>query len=144
VRRSFTRGGIQPSSKAEFRPRGRPTLERGGVSPEGASSSRARRSFARGGRWGRPFDGPLGSPDLWASFLYRAVICVKYGCQFAGSFVLLFAKKMGFSPVVRGPLWLSPTKPVPVSTVTGQPLRPAAGHLGLRECRPSWSSVVVC
>jgi hypothetical protein len=42
---------------------------------------------------------------------------------------------MGFPPVVRRPLWLSPTKLVPVSTMTGQPPRPAAGHLGLRECR---------
>jgi hypothetical protein len=37
--------GIQPSSKAESRPRGRPALERGGVSPEGASNARARRRF---------------------------------------------------------------------------------------------------
>jgi hypothetical protein len=38
------KGGVQPSSEAEFLPRGRPALERGGVSPEGASSPRARRS----------------------------------------------------------------------------------------------------
>jgi hypothetical protein len=49
ARRRFTRGGIQPSSEAEIRPRGRPALERGGDSPEGASSPRARRRFARGG-----------------------------------------------------------------------------------------------
>jgi hypothetical protein len=35
-------------SEAEFRPRGRPALDRGGVSPEGASNPRLRRSFARG------------------------------------------------------------------------------------------------
>jgi hypothetical protein len=33
------------SSEAEFRPRGRPALERRGVSSEGASSPRARWSF---------------------------------------------------------------------------------------------------
>jgi hypothetical protein len=36
ARRSFARAGVWPSSEAEFRPRGRPTLERGEVSPEGA------------------------------------------------------------------------------------------------------------
>jgi hypothetical protein len=35
-------GGIQPSSEVETRPRGRPALERGEVSPEGASNPRAR------------------------------------------------------------------------------------------------------
>jgi hypothetical protein len=38
-------GPARASSEAESRPRGRPALERGRVSPEGASSSRARRSF---------------------------------------------------------------------------------------------------
>jgi hypothetical protein len=37
--------GVQPSSEAEFHPRGRPSLERGEVSPEEASSPRARQSF---------------------------------------------------------------------------------------------------
>jgi hypothetical protein len=45
ARRSFARGGVQPSSEAESRPRARIVPERGGVSPEGASSPRARRSF---------------------------------------------------------------------------------------------------
>jgi hypothetical protein len=36
ARRSPARGGVQPSSEAESRTRGRPALERGGVSPEGA------------------------------------------------------------------------------------------------------------
>jgi hypothetical protein len=35
---------VRASSEAESRPRGRPALERGGVSPEGASSPRVRRS----------------------------------------------------------------------------------------------------
>jgi hypothetical protein len=67
--------GRPASSEAEFHPRGSPALERGGLSSEGASRPRARRSFsgtATGpssetetrsrGRWGRPFDGPLGLP----------------------------------------------------------------------------------
>jgi hypothetical protein len=45
-------GGGEPvraSSEAETRSRGRLALERGGTSPEGASSPRARRSLTRGG-----------------------------------------------------------------------------------------------
>jgi hypothetical protein len=37
------------SSEVEIRPRGRPALERGGDSPEGAPNPRVRRRFARGG-----------------------------------------------------------------------------------------------
>jgi hypothetical protein len=36
-------GGDEPSSEAGPHPRGRPALERGGTSPEGATSPRARR-----------------------------------------------------------------------------------------------------
>jgi hypothetical protein len=45
-------GGGKParaSSEAEIRSRGRLALERGGASPEGASSPRVRRSLTRGG-----------------------------------------------------------------------------------------------
>jgi hypothetical protein len=45
-------GSCEParaSSEAESHPRGRPALERGGVSPEGAPSPRARRNTTRGG-----------------------------------------------------------------------------------------------
>jgi hypothetical protein len=45
VRRSLTQGGVWPSSEAKPRPRGRPALERGGASPEGAPSPQAMRSF---------------------------------------------------------------------------------------------------
>jgi hypothetical protein len=45
--RRFARGGVQPSSEAEILPRGRPALERGGDSPEGASIPRVRRRSAR-------------------------------------------------------------------------------------------------
>jgi hypothetical protein len=40
---------VRALSEAESRSRGRPSLEGGGDSPEGASSPRARRSLARGG-----------------------------------------------------------------------------------------------
>jgi hypothetical protein len=40
---------VRPSSEAEPHPRGRPALERGGASPEGASRHRARQILTRGG-----------------------------------------------------------------------------------------------
>jgi hypothetical protein len=49
ARRSLTRGAVQPSSVAKSHPRGRPALERGGISPEGVTSPRARWSLARRG-----------------------------------------------------------------------------------------------
>jgi hypothetical protein len=52
-RRGSRYGGGEPvraSSEAETRARGCPTLERGGVSPEGATGPRARRKLTRGGR----------------------------------------------------------------------------------------------
>jgi hypothetical protein len=45
ARRSFTRGGDQPSSEAETHSRGRPILERGGTSLEGATNPRARQNL---------------------------------------------------------------------------------------------------
>jgi hypothetical protein len=78
ARWSPARGGVHPSSEAEFRPRGRPALERGGVSLEGAPSPRARQSFTRGGiqpsseakfrprgHWGRLLAGPLELVGPW-------------------------------------------------------------------------------
>jgi hypothetical protein len=101
-------------SEVEFHPRGRPALERGGVSPGGASSPRARWSFGvtvsgpsceaefllRGakagcllGRWGYPSHG-----------------CMRCDLPLVSLFViLLFCEEMGFFLVIRGPLWLSPT-----------------------------------
>jgi hypothetical protein len=71
-------GPTRASSEAESRTRGRPALERGRVSPEGASGPQARRSFARGGvppsseaefhlrgRWGRLLAGPLALVGPW-------------------------------------------------------------------------------
>jgi hypothetical protein len=96
--------------------RGRPTLERGRVSPEGAYSPRARRSFGvtapspsseaefrpRGAGAGRLMDhwGYLGRSRMRCNLLLT------------GLFVfLLFCEEMGFPLVIRGPLWLSPTTP---------------------------------
>jgi hypothetical protein len=42
---------MRASREAQTRSRERPALERGGLSPEGASGPRARRSLARGGVW---------------------------------------------------------------------------------------------
>jgi hypothetical protein len=42
------RGGVQPLSEAEPHLRGRPALERGGTSPEGATGPRARQNLTRG------------------------------------------------------------------------------------------------
>jgi hypothetical protein len=39
----LARGGVQPPSEAESHLRGRPTLERGGTLPEGATGPRVRR-----------------------------------------------------------------------------------------------------
>jgi hypothetical protein len=67
------------SSEAEIRPRGRVALERGGDSPEGARSPRARRrsvlrhlALERDGSplegcWGWLLDGPLRLFGPWAS-----------------------------------------------------------------------------
>jgi hypothetical protein len=49
ARGSLTRGGIQPSSKAEPHLRGRPALERGGVSLVRCRIPRVKWSFTRGG-----------------------------------------------------------------------------------------------
>jgi hypothetical protein len=58
-------GDIQPSSEAEFRPRGRPALERGGVLPEGC--------------WGRLLAGPLVLLGPWLYevwFVVGEFVCV--------------------------------------------------------------------
>jgi hypothetical protein len=123
------------SSEAESCPRGRQALERGGESPEGASGPRARWRIAQGGvrpsseaeftRRGtrslskaetRPrgttagrLVGHCGFFGLWAFPLWTAttqnVVLGFVACSFC---VLLFFEK-GFSPVIRGPLWLFPT-----------------------------------
>jgi hypothetical protein len=71
---------MRASSEAESRPRGHPALERGGVSPEGASSPRARQSSIsvvlypsserqfrpRGGAEADCYGGSLGPPGPWS------------------------------------------------------------------------------
>jgi hypothetical protein len=103
------------------------SLERGGVPPEGAHSRRARQSFARGGVqpsneaefrcYGagpssevefRPRD--VGAGCLLGRWCYLGRGCMRSNLPLVSSFVfLLFCEEMGFSLVIRGPLWLSPT-----------------------------------
>jgi hypothetical protein len=86
---------VRASSEAETRSRGRPALERGGVSLVRCRTPRAKWSFARGwlgltvlvGRWGRQVRGPR----LLIRDCFRRVL---RGC------VLLFEKESGFSPVI--------------------------------------------
>jgi hypothetical protein len=85
---------VRALSEAEPHPRGRPALERGGVSLVRCYGPRAKRSFARGwlaltvlvGRWGRQVHGPL-PPGRYC------VLC------FLSSFAL-FVKEMGFPLIV--------------------------------------------
>jgi hypothetical protein len=92
---------VRPSSEAESHPRGRPALERGETSPEGAIGPRARRNLTRGGdqpsseaefrprvagptalvgRWGHQGHGP----GCWAVMYLKRVL---------GSFVFCFLRK---------------------------------------------------
>jgi hypothetical protein len=116
-RRSRCVGGepVRASSEAEPHPRGRPAIERGGTSPEGATSPRARRRRASvalcpsseaefhprvagptilAGRWGHQGRGPqLLGRDFLSMFLVGEFVCV-----------LFFAKVNGFPPVFWGTL----------------------------------------
>jgi hypothetical protein len=100
-RRSFARGDVQPSSESEFHPRGRPALERSGVSMLRCRATRPRRSFARG---------VLGPAACWAigvtwAMVVRGVVC-RWWVRLRFYY---YAKKWVFSWVIRGPLWLSLT-----------------------------------
>jgi hypothetical protein len=89
ARRRLTRGGVQPSSEAEPHSRGRPPLERGGVSLVRCCAPRAKRSFARGwpglaalvGRWGRQVRGPLplGHECVFVFCEFVCIICERNG-----------------------------------------------------------------
>jgi hypothetical protein len=117
------------SSAAENHPRGRQALERGGGSPEGASGPRARRSLrgvAHGPRARRKLDrGVPRSFGWWAVVAFLGCGPFHFGLRplgmcFRGSwhvrFVFYYFSKRWVSPVIRGPLWLSPT-------VAPEPLR---------------------
>jgi hypothetical protein len=108
ARRSPARGCAQPSSEAESRPRGRPALERGGDSPEGASGPRARRSF------GVTAPGPsseaefcprgAGAGCLLGRWCHSGRSCMRGSLTLVSSFAfLLFCEEMGFSLVIRDP-----------------------------------------
>jgi hypothetical protein len=60
--------GVQPSSETGPHLRRRPALERGGTSPEGAASPRARRGLTRGAtspRARRRFASVVPGPSVW-------------------------------------------------------------------------------
>jgi hypothetical protein len=68
---------VRPLSEAEPHLRGRPALERGGTSPEGATGPRARRNLTRGGvqppspRARREFASAVSCPSSEAEFRPR-------------------------------------------------------------------------
>jgi hypothetical protein len=59
---------VRPSNEAEPHTGGRPALEQGGTSPEGATSPRARRKFASGLTWPSneaEFRPRVAGPTVW-------------------------------------------------------------------------------
>jgi hypothetical protein len=120
-----SREPARASSEAEPHPRGRPALERGGVSPEGASSCRARWNSTRGGvrssneaesRWhggvplersGVSHEGCRGRTFWWAAKVARAVgpchrVVIALGVTYDLCVRLCFVicEKMGFPLVI--------------------------------------------
>jgi hypothetical protein len=101
IEAEFRPGGVQPSIEAEFRPRGRPTLKRVGVSPEGASCPRAKRSFdvAVSGHSTEAEFCPrgVGAGCLLGHWCYLGHGCTRCGLSLVGSFAfLLLCEEMGF------------------------------------------------
>jgi hypothetical protein len=118
--RSLVRGCARPSSEAESRPRWRPALERGGVSPEGAPSPRARRSV--GGTALRPSSeaefrprgpgadrlmGRPGVPGSWAPVTRPWLRGMRFAvCELVCVFII--CERKWVSPGYLGDPWLSP------------------------------------
>jgi hypothetical protein len=102
ARRGITRGGVRPSSEAEF--------TRRGIRPLSEVENRPRGTATSGlvGRCGffRQWAIPLWAATTWSMFL-GFTTCL---------FVFYYFSKRGFSLVIRGPLWLS-------LTVAPEPLR---------------------
>jgi hypothetical protein len=87
----LARGGVQPSSEAKPRPRGRLALERGGVLLARCCGPRAKRSFVRG---------CLGQLFWWAvgATGVAIMLCVFWACEF---FVFVFfTRESVLSPVL--------------------------------------------
>jgi hypothetical protein len=113
VRRSLARGGVQHSSEAELRPRGRLALERGGVLSEAEFWYYGAGLLERGGVLPEGCRGRL----LLGRRCHPGRSCSGCNWLLVSSFAfLLFCEEMGFSLVIRGPLWLS-------STVAPEPLQ---------------------
>jgi hypothetical protein len=94
-RGSGCRGGVAPgaSSEAEFRPRVRSALERGGPRPRGRSALE-RGGFSPEGAWANCFGGPLGPPGL-------RLCCACFGLANLFAFVY-FTKEDGVFPGCLG------------------------------------------
>jgi hypothetical protein len=90
---SLERGGVSP--EGAFSPRARRT------SPEGAVSPRARRIFARG---------CLGQLFWWAARATGVAImlCVFWACELV-CVCVFYERRWGFPRLFGGPLWPSPT-----------------------------------
>jgi hypothetical protein len=119
--KSYPMGMYPLPSLAESCPRVRTALERGGVSPEGASSRRARQSFAEGAsspRARRSFGVTAPGPSSEAEFCPRGAgagcllgrwchsgrSCMRGSLTLVSSFAfLLFCEEMGFFLVIRDP-----------------------------------------
>jgi hypothetical protein len=108
ARRRLAQGGVKPSGEAETLPRGRQALERGGDSAAQCPVLERDGDSSEGYR-GRPFGGPLRLLRLWAllcsgsrprgaRFVIRGFVSLRF---------VIFRKGV-FSPVIMGPLWLSP------------------------------------
>jgi hypothetical protein len=105
ARRSFARGGIQPSSEAESHTTVRVALERGGVSYKGARGPRARRGPARGG---------VGASCLLGHWRYPGRGCVRCNWPLVSSFMLFcyFAKYWVFPGLLGDPYGCPRQEPI--------------------------------
>jgi hypothetical protein len=108
LRRGLARGGVQPPSKAELHPRGRPAPERGETSPEGATGPRARRGCTGTASYpssGAEFRPRVARPTIW--WVVGPWVCFAHVFRFVC--VCFLRMQAGFPWLFRGPLWLSPT-----------------------------------
>jgi hypothetical protein len=108
VSRACGGGPTQASSEVESHMRVRIALERGKVSPEGASSPRARRIFARGGV--QPLSEAefrlrgAGAGCLLGRWCYSGRGCMRCGLSLVSSFAFsLFCEKWGFPRLLGDP-----------------------------------------
>jgi hypothetical protein len=102
ARRRIAWGGVRPSSEVELTQRGARPSSEAETRPRGTAAGRLVGRCGFFGPWAFPF---------WAATT-RSVFLGFATCLF----VFYYFSKRGVSPVIRGPLWLSPT-------VVPEPLR---------------------